>query len=215
MYSGDKIVLSQIIDIRDVSALELENFEVREHFENNLRVITFSDQNAISSEHGADQQHLRSMGKLDIETAVISFIYEDFHLCRNEILNLQLDRMSLIVLYYQHINIMEAKIGDLSVKSNKTQANPILLLRQPTQNNTPFMDVFMQASPSQKLIENFKIVISPLIVNISDEIIELLMRNCLSLLNRVSIEIKPNAWQADGFNEFYKLYSKKKEKMRE
>lgn len=93
---------------------------------------------------------------------------EDFSERRKEILNLQLEKLALTVLDYQHISITEARIQDLMVRSNETHAYPILLKKLVQQESTPFLSVFMQASPTNRLIENFRMQLAPLSVNLND-----------------------------------------------
>jgi len=71
------------------------------------------------------------MSKLSIESLELSLILDDFHQRRREVLNMRLDKLALTFLDYQHISIMEAKLQDLLLRSNETQAYPILLSKQP------------------------------------------------------------------------------------
>lgn len=137
-------------------------------------------------------------------------------------MNLRLEKLSLTALNYQYINIMEAKLQEFMVRSNETQAYPILLRKQQRENvsERPFVELFMQANPTTHTIENFRMEFSPLSVSISDEIIELLMRNVQGLNSKFLIspsELTTNSRgePADSFGEFYKLYNKKKQKLLE
>ena len=63
-------------------------------------------------------------------------------------MNLRHEKLSLTALNYQYINIMEAKLQEFMVKSNQTQAYPILLRKQQRKNvsERPFVELLMQAN---------------------------------------------------------------------
>lgn len=78
----------------------------------------------------------------------------------------------------------------------------------------------MQVNPSRHLIENFRLVLAPISVYLSDEIIELTMRNIYSLVPAMAPQSAESSTLArgeasDSFSEFYKLYNKKKKKLLE
>jgi hypothetical protein len=71
----------------------------------------------------------------------------------------------------------------------------------------------MQAIPYQKLVENFKMEFAPLSIYLTEEIIELIVRNLNSfaIVSSVSIPTHLNLTYNSNFNEFYQLYSKKRQ----